>query len=68
MVIKEVKRGQKFKLETPWGSMVDDVPCIDPSIGKYLREGMTVGVRYSKVDPNACYIRNLGPVGIEGPA
>lgn len=67
MTIKELKRGQKFKLETPWGSLVDDVPCIDPNLGGYLKAGMTVAVRYNKVDPNVCYIRNLGPAGLTGP-
>lgn len=68
MTVKELKRGQKFKLETPWGSLVDDVPCIDPNLGGYLKAGMTVAVRYNKVDPNVCYIRNLGPAGIQGPS
>lgn len=61
MVVKEVQARGKFKLETPWGSIVNSVPCLDPNLASYLKEGMSVAVRYSKVDKNNNYIRSMGP-------
>lgn len=68
MTVSAVQSGGKFQLEAPWGGILDRVPCVDFRLTPYLKEGMTVAVRYSRVDRNECYIRNIGPARVGRPS
>lgn len=68
MTIKAVQGRGKFQLEASWGGILDGVGCVDYNMAAYLKEGMTVCVRYDQVNRNECYIRGLGPATTKGPS
>lgn len=68
MVISEVQPYGKFKLETPWGAYLDGVGCADWRLQPYLKEGMSVVVRYDRVNSNEAYIRALAPISMGRPS
>lgn len=68
MKILEKQSGGKFKLEAPWGGVLDRVPCADFNIVSLLEPDMIVAVRYDIVDFHNCYIRNIAPSKIGVPS
>lgn len=68
MKILEKQGGGKFKLEAPWGGVLDRVPCADFNIVSLLEPDMIVAVRYDIVDSHNCYIRNIAPSKIGVPS
>lgn len=68
MKILEKQSGGKFKLEAPWGGVLDRVPCADFNIVSLLEPDMIVAVRYDIVDTHNCYIRNIAPSKIGVPS
>lgn len=68
MKILEKQSGGKFKLEAPWGGVLDRVPCVDFNIVSLLEPDMVVAVRYDIVDSHNCYIRNIAPSKVGVPS
>ena len=68
MKILEKQAGGKFKLEAPWGGVLDRVPCTDFNIVSLLEPDMIVAVRYDIVARDNPYIRNLAPSKVGVPS